>query len=261
MSRQLRNLSLHHWLALGFIVLALILSQLRLMDDYSDRYTSKALAVAAVSYASARGINALVSVAQTSTVEGGLLVSGSVGIGQLLDPLNDLIERFSSVMTWVLASLALQKTLLLISSDSLFILLLWLLGGATILFMLQTRQVPARLFLRLFLVMLLLRFSVTLAVSLNSAVDGWFLQQQTMQYQQQVGEFKAELSFDDPVELVNESGFFQQLEARVEQVVGSLINLMVLFLLTSLLLPLLFFYLLVHGVRLLWRSDLFDISG
>ena len=37
-------------------------------------------------------------------------------IGEVLDPLNDMIERFSTVMTWVLASLAAQKVLLLLAS-------------------------------------------------------------------------------------------------------------------------------------------------
>jgi hypothetical protein len=99
-----------------FIVLMVGLSSTRVLDDYVDDYTTSSIKNAALTYATARGINALVSMMQSSEVEAGIgVVSGSLTIGELLDPLNDMIERFSTVMTWVLASLAAQKVLLLLS--------------------------------------------------------------------------------------------------------------------------------------------------
>jgi predicted ATP-dependent Lon-type protease len=91
------------------IVVLVALSSTRVLDDYVDEYTNESIRNAALTYASARGINALVSVLQSTEVEVGVIVSGSMTIGEVLDPLNDMIERFSSVMTWVLASLAAQK--------------------------------------------------------------------------------------------------------------------------------------------------------
>ena len=62
-----------------FIVLAVALSSSRLLDDYTDRYTTDAIKAAALSYATARGINALVSMMQSSNIEAGIgVVSGSV---------------------------------------------------------------------------------------------------------------------------------------------------------------------------------------
>ena len=99
-----------------FIVLMVTLSSTRVLDDYVDDYTTDSLKNAALTYATARGINALVSMMQSSEIEAGVgIVSGSMTIGELLDPLNDMIERFSTVMTWVLASLAAQKVLLLLA--------------------------------------------------------------------------------------------------------------------------------------------------
>ena len=85
-----------------FIVLMIALSSTRVLDDYVDDYTDSALTGAALTYATARGINALVSMMQSSEIEAGVgVVSGSITVGELLDPLNDMIERFSTVMTWV----------------------------------------------------------------------------------------------------------------------------------------------------------------
>ena len=98
------------------IVVLVTLSSTRVLDDYVDDYTDESIRNAALTYATARGINGLVSVLQSTEVEAGVIVSGSMTIGEVLDPLNDMIERFSSVMAWVLASLAAQKLLLLLAS-------------------------------------------------------------------------------------------------------------------------------------------------
>ena len=52
-----------------FIVVAVAVSSSRVLDDYTDRYTTDAITAAALSYATARGINALVSMMQSSNVE------------------------------------------------------------------------------------------------------------------------------------------------------------------------------------------------
>ena len=89
-----------------FIILTVGLSSARVLDDYVDDYTTNSIKNAALTYATARGINALVSMMQSSEVQAGVgIVSGSMTIGELLDPINDMIERFSTIMTWVLASL------------------------------------------------------------------------------------------------------------------------------------------------------------
>ena len=66
-------------LYLVVIVITLtLLSQLKVMDHYVESYTDASIKNAAIIYAVARGINAVVSALQTSTVEVGVVVSGSV---------------------------------------------------------------------------------------------------------------------------------------------------------------------------------------
>lgn len=88
-----------------------------LADSASRDFAQKSLSRALVTYAAARTLNGVVSVAQGTEVA---LEPGGVGVvltpGQVLDPINDLIERFSSVMLVAASSLGLQIILLKITS-------------------------------------------------------------------------------------------------------------------------------------------------
>ena len=67
------------------IVLLVALSSTRVLDDYVDDYTTESITNAAITYATARGINALVSMVQSSEVEAGIgVVSGSITVGELI---------------------------------------------------------------------------------------------------------------------------------------------------------------------------------
>ena len=173
------------------IIFMILMSSIKIIDSYVDSYTTDAIQNAAISYATARGINALVSMLQTSTVEAEVfIVSGSITIGELLDPINDLIERFSSIMTLVLGSLAAQKILLLISSNYIFNLLILVLGSATLITILLNKQKYFDITFKSFLIAIFIRFSLVLAVMLNGAADHLFLIEQTKEYNSDIYSFK-----------------------------------------------------------------------
>ena len=66
------------------IVVLVMLSSTRLLDDYVDEYTSDSIQNAALTYASARGINALVSMLQSSEIEAGVgFVSSTSSLSSL----------------------------------------------------------------------------------------------------------------------------------------------------------------------------------
>lgn len=97
--------------ALILVVGALALTGIA--DDVSNTYAEKALTRALTTFAVARTLNGVISVAQGTEVA---LEPGGVGVmltpGQILDPVNDLVERFSSVMLIASSSLGLQIVLL-----------------------------------------------------------------------------------------------------------------------------------------------------
>jgi hypothetical protein len=240
------------------IVLIVLVSQFRLIDGYVENYTDESIKRGAIVFATARGINALVSMAQSTTVEVGFIVSGSVSIGEILDPLNDLIERFSFIMTLVLSALVAIKILLSISAHDFFNYLIVVMGVFSIAVIYFNRRKEAEAVLKFFTIVVFIRFSLGIMVALNSVVDHAFLIGEVDTHEQNIEVFKDELELDslDNVEI----DFLKGLERKVESGVSSFLNLMVIFVLKSILLPLSFFFLLFSGVKLLWRSNILKIG-
>ncbi len=153
-----------------------------IVDDTSQRYAEQALKRALTTFAVARALNGVISVAQGTEVA---VEPGGVGViltpGQVLDPVNDLIERFSGVMLVVASSLGLQLVLLKISSWwGLTAMLLVLLFGWLILAWFDKRDDSGYLngILRVSLVLLFLRFAIPLVVIFTNLVFSTFLQSQ-----------------------------------------------------------------------------------
>ena len=251
------------------IIVLVALSSTRVLDDYADNYTDDSIRNAALTYASARGINALVSVLQSSEIEAGVgIVSGAMTIGEVLDPLNDMIERFSSVMAWVLASLAAQKVLLLVSSHALFLYLVAVLGVASLLLLHYGRSSAQNLFFRCFLVAVFIRFSLGLVVALNSGADYLFLDQQLRENDQEMEQFQSNLmqldaAGDSDGEDIRDSviNFWRslslnELNQKISRGIENFINLISIYLLKTILFPLGFFYLMIFVIRRLWQIEL-----
>ncbi|MCP4984468.1 MAG: hypothetical protein GY935_28690 [Gammaproteobacteria bacterium] len=251
------------------IVLLVALSSTRVLDDYVDDYTTESITRAALTYATARGINALVSMMQSSEIQAGVgVVSGSMTIGELLDPLNDMIERFSTVMTWVLASLAAQKVLLLLASHQLFLYLVAVLGISALLLLFYGRPAAQNLFFKSFLVVIFIRFALGLAVALNSGVDYLFLEQQLQANDRQAENFQADIMSLDPgdefdTDSIRESAIafwqglsLEALNRKISRGIENFINLVAIYLLKTILFPLGFFYATIYIVRQLWRIEL-----
>lgn len=81
-----------------------------LVDSRADEYFSEAITKAGLAYATARAINASVSVIKESSLQlepAGIGVS--LAIGQLLDPVDDMTERLSTVLVTAITSLGVQK--------------------------------------------------------------------------------------------------------------------------------------------------------
>ena len=177
------------------IVLLMATSWIGSLDEYSEESTNSSIIQAGTAYAIVRGINAIVSVLQSSTFEGGaVFATFSISLGEVLDPVNDLIERFSTVMSFALASLVLQKILLAITSNALFKVLISLLGVLTLVSIVLANTVYRLWMLRSFLVLIFLRFSLVIVVVLNAQVDRFFLSDQIDQGSQSLSQMKSEMS-------------------------------------------------------------------
>jgi hypothetical protein len=155
-----------------FIAVIITLSWLNFLDEYGDRYTTRAITQAATTYGIARGINAIVSVLQSTEVSIGI---ASLSPGEFLDPLNDLIERFSWVTMMAIASLGIQKLLLTIASSLMFKILLTITGAIFFYSIIYSGGREQNAMMRLFVIALFLRFAVGSVVVANDLVEYFFL--------------------------------------------------------------------------------------
>ena len=80
------------------------------IDEKSSRYLDEAFKRAIYTFAIVRGINGVISVIQNTHIAVSPAGVGvNVAVGEILDPVNDLVERFSWVMLVSTTSLGIQK--------------------------------------------------------------------------------------------------------------------------------------------------------
>ncbi|WP_339664526.1 hypothetical protein [uncultured Pseudomonas sp.] len=184
------------WFRTLLLILAaavVLLSWLGSADRTSVDYVDNALLQASVAFASARALNALISVLQSTTLSFSLFGGVAVTLGELLDPFNDLIEQYGTLMQWAIGSLLTQKILLGVVSHSVFKVLITL-SAILLAFSLWWRRGRwAASSLRLFLALLFLRFAMAAVVLLNGVVDHYFLDDQTRQQVVQLDNLPAQV--------------------------------------------------------------------
>ncbi len=214
------------------------------LDRVAHDYVSASLVDAGIIYGTARGINALVSALQGTELDMWLV---TFSIGELLDPINDVIERFSAVMTLAVTSLVIQQLLLLIVSDVTFSVALTALAAATLVawFIARSGGFPA--LMKVFLVLAFVRFSLALVILANLWVDRVFLPDSGGPEHQVMQAFYGDLEeVDRTVRGEGErkrsdlSRQFDDLQSRFSDFVDGTLRLLGAVLLKSVLIPLVF---------------------
>ena len=99
------------------IVITLSLAMSGFLDNISKKYTDEAMQRSLIAFGVARGLNGVISVVQGTEIA---VHPAGFGVnftpGQVLDPINDLIEQFSWVLLLSTTSLGIQKLFLTIGS-------------------------------------------------------------------------------------------------------------------------------------------------
>lgn len=252
-------------------------------DTAGRSYVDAAFNRALVAFALARTANAVISVIQGSELDVAPAGIGmTIAVGEALDPLNDMIERFSWVMLLSLVSLGIQKLLLDIVP---WLSLTLVLAPALVLLLLGTwwpavanrYRLPV-LGRRLLLLALLLRFCIPLTAWINDALYARFL---AGHYDQAIGEFEQGNKLLESLDPLPEgrvasgkTGIFDQvkeqaqrlqavtdlrrqfdaLKLRFSEMIEQLLTMIAVFLLNSVLLPLAFLWFLSRLSRRLFAG-------
>jgi len=85
---------------------------MRGVDERASQYLNSTMLKAGVTFALAQGLNATISLVKESRIGFDFVVSGEIALFELLDPVNDLVEKFSTVMLVSTVSLGIQSLLL-----------------------------------------------------------------------------------------------------------------------------------------------------
>jgi len=262
------------------VLTATILALLPVTDnagrDHVDTAFKRALAAAAI----ARGLNGVISVAQGTEL--GIQPAG-IGVsftpGEILDPINDLIERFSWIMLLASSSLGVQKVLLQMSAwhglIAALALVSVLLMGAHLF---SDNKRLSTVLGRLFLFLLLLRFMMPMIAIANEMVYRTFLETNYVESsaelqaaREAIGEINDETATDNQLPsglLERASDMYKQfvntvdLEQRYKRyrtAAGSVgentVNMIVVFVMQTLVFPLLFLGILLGVLRRLTRWE------
>jgi hypothetical protein len=236
-------------------------------DEKASEYFNETLKRAAFTYAIARGINGVVSVIQETEVAFSPAGVGvTLAVGEILDPINDLIERFSLVMLISTASLGIQKILLEMGIWFGFRLLLTF-SMLILLIGIWFRNLPRvdliALGYRLILVALVIRFCIPAVAVASSMIYDTFLKEKYVESTKSLEEIKAEIKDPNLLDAKSETeesdlGFWSNLKKiykntresmdirrklnllkdRVANSVNHIINLIVVFLLQTVIVPL-----------------------
>jgi hypothetical protein len=255
------------------------------VDSLSKNYIENALKNALVTIVIARTLNGVISVAQGTEVAlepGGIGVSFSVG--EILDPINDMVERFSSVMLFAASSFGLQAlvlnitawwgvSLLLVMVSAAYLATLWMPGPSS-----ARYATPS---LHLLLAILFLRFYVPVLVIASNAITDMFLDEQRIEATavleattagideinqdaqsspagdqsiiDRVGSF-----FDSSLQALRVDERLSALQAQASNASEHIISLIAIFVLQTIVLPLLFLWLFAKFLKaLIFRSRYF----
>jgi hypothetical protein len=152
------------------------------LDETGKRYFSQGIERSVYVYAMVRGINGVISVLQDTEISISPAGIGlNLAVGEILDPVNDLVERFSWVMLISIASFGIQKILMDIGTwfGFRFILSLSMVMIAAGVWVRKNEYVDLRSWgYRLALLSLIIRFGIPASAWMSEQVYTLFLEDQ-----------------------------------------------------------------------------------
>ena len=211
------------------------------MEKETTAYLDDTLYKAGTAFLIARALNATISVMQSFTITPFI---GELSLGEILDPINDLIERFSLIMLAVTVSVGIQKLLMEIGVSvdmtwvilsSLFFILISLFAQTTI-----SKHRLRLLAYKLLLFVLLVRFAIPVTGLIGSSISSAFLADKREAATQALEASKekiAKITVKEVATSPNDS--LEKLKNDSDKIVSQIIKLITLFVFETILFPLL----------------------
>jgi len=265
------------WLSIVLVLLVLVSSTLH-VDEKAMQILDASYERAMVAFGLAKALNAVISLIQGTQLS---LTPVGIGlnfsVGEVLDPFNDIVERFSWVMLFSSISLGIEKLLLILSSK-LFLQATLGVSAFVTLGLLWIKQIKNSFFFeysfKVFVFLVLLRFSAIIFVYSSQLMYDSLLQNEYQQATEVISTTKEQLEDIENknkaiLESKKEQGFFDSLDSKYSNIVSSLniskqldslqksideathniITLITVFIFQTVLMPMLFLWIFVLLVR------------
>lgn len=254
-------------LAIAVVVLTWTAS----IDRAANDHTNAALKQALVAYAAARVLNGVISMAQgTQLALQPAGVGVTLSIGEVLDPVNDLIERFSWIV--LAASAALGAQILVAQVLAGFWMNVCLTAIAVTYLAVVWLRPDWRWMHKVALAALFIRFVLVSTMLLASIIGDTVIgprQQSSLSALEYAADSQArepaaaavapslrsrlDQILDSAREALDVEQHLHDLKAATDRTIALMIDLVIVFIVQSVVLPLLTFAFILFGTRELWR--------
>jgi len=267
-----------------FLIIVLILSLGLEIDASAMALQDEAFDRAMIAFGLAKGLNAVVSLIQGTELSFTPVGVGlNFSIGEVLDPFNDMVERFSWVMLFASVSLGIQKILLILSAKVFLQVTLTLSIGLSIILLWLKRFQNSTIFSYAFkslALLLLFRFSAIIFIYIsqffytttlaneydnasvvvqstkNSLEDVHKSHKTTLAEKKNSSIFAAMGNqYKNISQSLNLSQQLDKLHDNIEDASRKIITLITIFIVQSLILPLLFLWLFILSFKAIFRID------
>ncbi|MCR4279395.1 MAG: hypothetical protein NUV78_01515 [Candidatus Zambryskibacteria bacterium] len=177
----------------GVLIIIVAFSWLKPLDATAEKHIDEGLNRALTSFAVARLLNGVISVAQGTEISVTAFVGATLTPGQILDPVNDLVEQFSELMLIASVSFGIMKILLNIGSFWVFSAILSGVVLAWVVFK-STGRIPPILLTKFLLVLIFVRFSIPIVTVGSDIIFKQFLEEKFNESQVSIESGKKQLT-------------------------------------------------------------------
>jgi len=275
------------------IICVLALSLTVGFDDGAMKLHDEALNRAMISFGLAKGLNAIISLIQGTELSFTPVGVGlNFSVGEVLDPFNDMVERFSWVMLVASVSLGIQKLLLILSTKVFLQIAIGVSVFFTLLFMWMKKLQNSVFFsfsLKVLFLLIVLRFGAVLFVYsseifYNSVLKPEYLNsskiiEQTKQELEEMQnknkeiinsketdklhkkktkwyEFELSSKYEEIKAQLNVSKQLESLQDSIEKASKNIVSLITIFVVQSVIMPLLFLWFFVCSIKWIFRVEI-----
>ena len=255
-----------------FSILTVLAAFSYVLDTKGKEFVNTNFNESVVVFGSAKALNAVISLAQGTELD---LPFVTLAIGEVLDPINDLVEQFSLVMLASTVSLGIQKIMMnfVVTDVYNYVLLGLIIFTNIFLFLNFTKSENIRaLFFKITMVLIFLRFAVPLMGIVNDYAYNSFVKQEyniqilnenIIEVKENVSKVtqntiveKADHSIIDKISKFTEKLDSQYYDKKIEEYKKSvdnaseyIISLIIVFVFQTIFLPILFLFILYQFIK------------